>query len=47
MIKEQKNTMILENQQIETDVVVAWRIVDGRITKMRDIPSVYTLPDQD
>ncbi|MEL6319232.1 MAG: nuclear transport factor 2 family protein [Cyanobacteria bacterium J06626_14] len=42
-----QNTMILENQQIQTDVVVVWRIVDGRITEVWDIPSVYTLQDED
>ena len=37
-----KNTMTLEDQQVETNVVVVWRIVDGRITEVWDIPSVYT-----
>ena len=37
-----KNTMSLEDQQIETDVVVVWRIVGGRIKEVWDIPSVYT-----
>ncbi len=37
-----KNTMNLENQQIEIDVVVIWRIVDGKITEVWDIPSAYT-----
>ena len=40
------NTMILENQQIDIDVVVVWRIVDGCITEGWDIPSVYTLRDK-
>lgn len=35
-----KNTMILNDQQIETNVVVVWRVVDGRITEVWDIPSV-------
>lgn len=42
-----KNTMSLENQQIQTDVVVVWRIVDGCITEVWDIPSVYTSQNQD
>jgi predicted SnoaL-like aldol condensation-catalyzing enzyme len=37
-----KNTMIFEDQQIEIDVVAVWRIVDGRITEVWDIPSVFT-----
>ena len=37
-----KNTMIFEDQQIEIDVVAVWRIVDGRITEVWDIPSVHT-----
>ncbi len=47
------NTMSLENQQIDLenkqidiDVVVVWRIVDGRITEGWDIPSVYTSRDK-
>lgn len=40
------NTMIWENQQIDIDVVVVWRIVDGRITEGWDIPSVYTSRDK-
>ena len=42
-----QNTMILENQQLETNVVVVWRIVDGRITEVWDIPSVYNLQNED
>lgn len=37
-----KNTMILEDEWIETDVVVVWRVVDGRIAEVWDIPSVYS-----
>jgi predicted SnoaL-like aldol condensation-catalyzing enzyme len=33
---------MLEDQQLETDVVVVWRIVDGRIAEVWDIPSVYS-----
>ena len=42
VVAQTKNTMILGGQEIETDVVVVWRIVDGRITEIWDIPSVYT-----
>lgn len=41
VVVHSKNTMILEGQQIETDVVVVWRFVDGRIAEVWDIPSVY------
>lgn len=37
-----RNTMTLEDQQMELEVVVVWRILDGRITEAWDIPSVYT-----
>lgn len=42
VVVHSKNTMTLEDQQLETHVVVVWRIVDGRITEVWDIPSVYT-----
>ena len=42
VVVQTKNTMILEGRQIETDVVVVWRIVDGLITEVWDIPSVHT-----
>ncbi len=42
VVAHTKNTMIFEDQQIEIDVVVVWRIVDGRITEVWDIPSVFT-----
>ena len=42
VIVHSKNTMVLEDRQIETDVVVVWRILDGKITEVWDIPSVYT-----
>ena len=37
-----KNTMTFADQQIETDVVVVWRIVEGLIREVWDIPSVYS-----
>lgn len=42
VVVQSKNTMILEGRQIEIDVVVVWRIVEGRITEVWDIPSVHT-----
>ena len=41
VVAQTKNTMILDDTQIETDVVVVWRIVAGRIAEVWDIPSVY------
>ena len=42
VVVHSKNTMVLEDQPIEIDVVVVWRIVNGKITEVWDIPSVYT-----
>lgn len=47
VVVHSQNTMSLENQLIEIDVVVVWRVVDGRITEVWDIPSVYTSQDKD
>ena len=43
VVAHTKNAMLLKNQQIAIDVVVVWRIVDGRITEVWDIPSVHNL----
>lgn len=40
-----RNAMIFEDRPVETDVVIVWRLVGGRITEVWDIPSVYTLRD--
>ena len=37
-----KNRMTLQGQLIAIDVVVVWRIVDGHIAEVWDIPSVHT-----
>jgi ketosteroid isomerase-like protein len=42
VVAHTRNTMILDGTQIETDVVVVWRIVEGRITEVWDIPSVHS-----
>lgn len=39
-----RNSLTLEGQPITLDVVVVWRIVDGRVAEVWDIPSVYTPP---
>ena len=36
-----RNTLTLDGTPIETDVAVIWRIVDGRIGEIWDIPSAY------
>ena len=33
--------MVFEGRPIESDVVVVWRIVDGRIAEVWDIPSIH------
>lgn len=42
VVVQTKNTMILEGEAIAVDVVIVWRIVDGRIKEVWDIPSAYT-----
>lgn len=42
LVMQTKNTMILEDEQIATDVVLVWRIVGGHIVEVWDIPSVYS-----
>ena len=46
VVAHTKNTMTLGTQRIETDVVIVWRIVDGLITEVWDIPSVHILQDK-
>lgn len=41
VVVHRKHTMIMEDHQVETDVVVVWRIVDGQITEVWDIPSIH------
>ena len=36
-----KNRLTRDDALIETDVVVVWRIVDGKVAEVWDIPSVY------
>lgn len=38
-----RNTMELEDTSIAVDVVVVWRVVDGKIAEGWDIPSAFTL----
>ena len=41
-----RNSLTFDNQPITMDVVVVWRIVNGRVTEVWDIPSVYTAEQQ-
>ncbi len=43
VVAHSKNTMVLEDRQMEIDAVVVWRIVSGKITEAWDIPSVHTV----
>ena len=38
-----RDTMELEENSIAVDVVVVWRIVEGKIAEAWDIPSAFTL----
>ncbi len=42
VVTQTKNSMSLGAQPIEVDVVVVWRVVDGRVTEVWDIPGVHT-----
>lgn len=46
LVMHNKNRMTLQGMSIETDVVVVWRIVDGRFSEVWDIPSVYAVHAQ-
>ena len=37
-----QNTMMLADENINIDVVLVWRVVEGYIKEVWDIPSVYT-----
>jgi ketosteroid isomerase-like protein len=41
VVVHRKQVVKLEGRRIETDVVVVWRIVDGRIAEVWDIPSIH------
>ncbi len=40
VVAHTRNSMTLGDRHVETDVVVVWRVVDGRVTEVWDIPSV-------
>ena len=43
VVAHARNTLTVEGRSIETDAIVVWRIVGGRIVEAWDIPSVYTV----
>ena len=44
VVMHNRNRLTLQGQSIETDVVLVWRIVDGHVVEVWDIPSVYAGP---
>lgn len=44
VVMHNRNRLTLQGNAIETDVVLVWRIVDGHVVEVWDIPSVYTGP---
>lgn len=42
LVVQTKNTLVLADRRIETDVVVVWRMADDHIAEVWDIPSVRT-----
>lgn len=41
VVAQCQNTLVLDEEQIVTDVVVVWRFVEGRIAEVWDIPSLH------
>ena len=37
-----RNTLTIDGDDMATDVIVVWRIVEGKISEVWDIPSVFT-----
>lgn len=42
VVAHTKNRMVVEGRPMKIDAVTVWRIVDGRIAEVWDIPSVHT-----
>ncbi len=43
LVVHSKNTMTLDDQNLEVDAVVIWRIIAGKIEEVWDIPSEKTV----
>ena len=46
VVVQTRNFMTIQGQSIATDVVIVWRVVDGRVVEVWDIPSIYTSPTE-
>ncbi len=44
LVAHVRDTMVLDGAAVETDAVVVWRIVAGKIAEAWDIPAVYAPP---
>lgn len=44
VVVQTRNSMTLQGRPLIIAVVVVWRVVDGLVTEVWDIPSVYTSP---
>ncbi|MCW5520456.1 nuclear transport factor 2 family protein [Aureitalea sp. L0-47] len=41
VVVHSKNEMILDDRELEVDAVIVWRIVEGKISEVWDIPSIH------
>jgi ketosteroid isomerase-like protein len=46
VVTQTRNSLTVQGQTIAMDVVVVWRLVDGRIAEVWDIPSVHSVTPQ-
>jgi ketosteroid isomerase-like protein len=46
VVTQTRNGLTVQGQTIAMDVVVVWRLVDGRIAEVWDIPSVHSVTPQ-
>lgn len=42
VVVQTRNSLTIKDQPVTIDVVTVWRIVDGRVTEVWDIPSAFT-----
>lgn len=43
VVMHNRNRLTFQGVPVETDVVVVWRIVDGRFSEVWDIPSIHAV----
>lgn len=46
VVVQVRDTMLIDGKAIKIDVVVVWRIVDGKFAEAWDIPSAFTLANE-